>query len=70
MGDYYVEYKTYDYNNNEIIYHNIYLPNYDTEITAEVDGYNVNVQQWRTPSYSEVDILVYDTAGNIVDLSN
>lgn len=68
MGDYYVDYKEYDYNNNEIIYHNIYLPNYDTELTTEIDGFDVNVQQWRTPSYSEVDIIVYDKSGNILDL--
>ena len=69
-GDDYVEYKTYDYNNNEIIYHNIHLPNYDTEITTQIDGYDVNVHQWRTPSYSEVDILVYDKNGNLMDLYN
>ena len=62
------DYKEYDYNNNEIIYHNIYLPNYDTEITTEIDGFDVNVHQWRTPSYSEVDIIVYDKSGNIIDL--
>ena len=68
MMDYYVEYKTYDYNNNEIIYRNIYLPNYDTELTTEIDGYDVNVHQWRTPSYSEVDIIVTDKNGNMLNL--
>ena len=68
MDDYYVEYKTYDYNNNEIIYHNIYLPSYDAEITQEIDGFKVNVYQWRTPSYSEVDIMAYDKNGEMLNL--
>ena len=68
MGDHYVQYKEYDYNNNEIIYHNIYLPSYDAEITAEIDGCTVNVHQWRTPSYCEVDIIAYDKNGKMLDL--
>ena len=68
MGDYYVDYKEYDYYNNEIFYQNIYLPGYDTELTTEIDGYDVTVHQWRTPSYAEIDIIATDKNGNMLDL--
>ncbi len=45
----------------------INLPSYDTKISQKVGIYTISVEQWRSPSLGEVDILVYDPSGNIVD---
>ena len=54
-------------NSEDDSYLYIDLPSYDTKITRYIGKYTISVEQWRSPSLGEVDIIVTDSNGNIVD---
>ena len=54
-------------NNPDSGYKYIYLPSEDTTTTTKIGSYTIEIMQWRTPSMSEVDIMVSDSSGSLVN---
>ena len=48
----------------------INLPSYDTTTTTKVGRYTIEIEQWRSPGLGELDIMVYDSSGNMVNKYN
>ena len=67
-------YNGFSTGNRVIVNHNpekeylyIDLPPYDTTITRNVGAYKIDITQWRSPAIGEVDIVISDSSGNIVN---
>ncbi len=60
----------YEDSNPDSGYTYINLPSYDTTTTTKVGRYTIEIEQWRSPGMGELDIMVCDSSGNLVNKYN